>query len=54
MERTVSEMSLYHEVIEALIPLIQAFDQLGISYYIGGARCRVRYMVCRVAHKMLM
>ena len=30
-------MSLYHEVIEALLPLIQAFDQLGISYYIGGS-----------------
>ena len=30
-------MSLYHEVIEALLPLLQAFDQLGISYYIGGS-----------------
>ena len=30
-------MSLYHEVIEALLPLIQAFDQLSISYYIGGS-----------------
>jgi hypothetical protein len=30
-------MSLYHEVIEALTPLIQAFDQLGVSYYIGGS-----------------
>ena len=30
-------MSLYHDVIEALIPLIQACDQLGIIYYIGGS-----------------
>src|SRR5450432_258053 len=37
MERNGLAMSLYHEVIEALLPLIQAFDQLGISYYIGGS-----------------
>jgi hypothetical protein len=30
-------MSLYHEVIEALLPLIKACDQLGMSYYIGGS-----------------
>jgi hypothetical protein len=37
MERNGLAMSVYHEVIEALLPLIQAFDQLGISYYIGGS-----------------
>ena len=36
-ERNEAEMSLYHDVIEALIPLIQACDQLGIIYYIGGS-----------------
>ncbi len=30
-------MSLYHEVMEALTPLIDAFEQLGITYYIGGS-----------------
>ncbi len=30
-------MSLYHDVIEALTPLLEAFDQLGIIYYIGGS-----------------
>jgi hypothetical protein len=29
-------MSLYHEVMEALTPLIEAFERLGITYYIGG------------------
>jgi hypothetical protein len=30
-------MSIYHEVSEALAPLVQAFNQLGIVYYIGGS-----------------
>ena len=30
-------MSLYHDVIEALSPLVEAFDRLGITYYIGGS-----------------
>lgn len=30
-------MSIYHEIIEALNPLINAFDQIGIFYYIGGS-----------------
>jgi hypothetical protein len=30
-------MSLYHDVIEALTPLVDAFDRLGITYYIGGS-----------------
>lgn len=30
-------MSLYHGIIEALTPLLEAFDQLGIMYYIGGS-----------------
>ncbi len=30
-------MSLYHDVIEALTPLVEAFDKLGIVYYIGGS-----------------
>lgn len=30
-------MSLYHGIIEALTPLIEVFDQLGIMYYIGGS-----------------
>ena len=30
-------MSIYHEIIEALNPLISAFDQIGILYYIGGS-----------------
>src|SRR5215468_6582265 len=30
-------MSLYHDVMEALTPLIEAFDRLGIAYYIGGS-----------------
>lgn len=30
-------MSVYHEIIEALKPLINAFDQIGIFYYIGGS-----------------
>jgi hypothetical protein len=33
MERNGLAMSVYHEVIEALLPLIQAFDRLGISYF---------------------
>jgi hypothetical protein len=37
MEKNGLAMSLYHEVIEALLPLLQAFDQPGISYYIGGS-----------------
>jgi hypothetical protein len=37
MERNGLAMSLYHEVIEALLSLLHAFDQLGISYYIGGS-----------------
>src|SRR5579885_3075040 len=32
-----SLMSLYHEVMEALTPLIEAFERLGITYYIGGS-----------------
>ncbi len=30
-------MSMYHDVMEALTPLIEAFEQLGIAYYIGGS-----------------
>src|SRR5258708_1361596 len=30
-------MSLYHDVVEALTPLVEAFDRLGITYYIGGS-----------------
>ena len=30
-------MSLHHSVVEALAPLIEAFKQLGIPYYIGGS-----------------
>jgi hypothetical protein len=30
-------MSLYHDVIEALTPLVEAFERLGIVYYIGGS-----------------
>ena len=30
-------MSLYHEVMEALTPLVEMFEQLGITYYIGGS-----------------
>ncbi len=33
-------MSLYHDVIEALTPLVEAFDKLGIVYYIGGSALR--------------
>lgn len=29
--------SIYHHVVEALVPLIQAFEQFGIPYYIGGS-----------------
>ena len=28
---------IYHNVVEALVPLINAFEQIGISYYIGGS-----------------
>ncbi len=30
-------MSLHHSVVEALAPLIEAFEQLSIPYYIGGS-----------------
>lgn len=30
-------MSMYHEVMEALTPLIEALERLGIVYYIGGS-----------------
>lgn len=30
-------MSMYHEVMEALTLLVEAFEQLGITYYIGGS-----------------
>jgi len=30
-------MSLYHEIVEALVPLVSMFEQLGIVYYIGGS-----------------
>lgn len=30
-------MSMYHDVMEALTPLVDAFEQLGIAYYIGGS-----------------
>jgi hypothetical protein len=30
-------MSLYHDVIEALTPLVETFERLGIVYYIGGS-----------------
>jgi hypothetical protein len=30
-------MSLYHDVMEALTPLVEAFDRLDIAYYIGGS-----------------
>lgn len=29
-------MSMYHDVMEALTPLVEAFEQLGIAHYIGG------------------
>jgi hypothetical protein len=28
---------MYHDVMEALTPLVDAFEQLGIAYYIGGS-----------------
>jgi len=36
-ERNRPSMSLYHDVVEALTPLIEAFERLGITYYIGGS-----------------
>lgn len=30
-------MAMYHDVMEALTPLVKAFDQHGILYYIGGS-----------------
>ena len=30
-------MSMYHDVMEALTPLVEALEQLGIVYYIGGS-----------------
>jgi hypothetical protein len=30
-------MSLYHEIVEALLPLVSVFEQYGIMYYIGGS-----------------
>ncbi|HET8850915.1 MAG TPA: hypothetical protein VFN02_00160 [Ktedonobacteraceae bacterium] len=30
-------MSLYHEIVEALVPLVNEFEQHGIVYYIGGS-----------------
>ena len=30
-------MAMYHDVMEALTPLVDAFEQLGIEYYIGGS-----------------
>jgi hypothetical protein len=30
-------MSLYHEIVEALLPLVSVFEQYGIAYYIGGS-----------------
>jgi hypothetical protein len=30
-------MSIYHDVMDALTPLVDAFEQLGIAYYIGGS-----------------
>ncbi len=30
-------MSMYHDVMEALTPLVDAFEQPGIAYYIGGS-----------------
>jgi len=36
-ERNRLPISMYHDVIEALTPLVEAFDQLGIAYYIGGS-----------------
>src|SRR5262249_41440248 len=30
-------MSMYHDVMEALTPLVDALEQLGITYYIGGS-----------------
>src|SRR5215469_12793364 len=30
-------MSLYHDVMAALTPLVEAFERLGITYYIGGS-----------------
>ncbi len=28
---------MYHEIVEALLPLVRVFEQLGIPYYIGGS-----------------
>src|SRR6266704_2497352 len=36
-ERNRPPMSLYHDVMEARTPLIEAFGPLGITYYIGGS-----------------
>ncbi len=30
-------MSMYHDVMEALTPIVDAFEQLGIAYYLGGS-----------------
>jgi hypothetical protein len=30
-------VSLYHEIVEALLPLVSVFEQHGIAYYIGGS-----------------
>jgi hypothetical protein len=30
-------MSLYHEIVEALVPLVSVFELHGIVYYIGGS-----------------
>jgi hypothetical protein len=31
------DMSLYHEIVEALVPLVSVFEQYSIVYYIGGS-----------------
>lgn len=40
-------MSLYHDVIEALTPLVEAFERLGILYYIGGSVSSSLYGMAR-------
>jgi hypothetical protein len=43
-------MSLYHEIVEALIPLVSMFEHLGIVYYIGGSVSSSVHGVTRHTH----
>ena len=44
-------MSIYHEIIEALNPLLNAFDQIGIFYYIGGSVSSSLHGIHRRTHE---